>query len=171
MTDSDPRSSPTDPLDTDALVAIAEGIASGNPGAFVPPGTARRWALVAATERYAAWVIAWPAGTGLAMHDHDGSSAMVRVVSGRLRERYHAESGLRTRWLSPGDRHLLAADHVHEVINLGADEAVTVHVYSPPLADMTFRVDPEIDLRSDPAEGWPSVPDPRRDHPAFSDGP
>src|SRR6478609_3379345 len=139
--------SPITPLDVDALVDIADGVACGNPGAFVPTGDARRWALVVQTERYAAWVIAWPPGTGLAMHDHDGSNAVIRVVAGNLRERFHSPTGVRTRWLTPGDRHVLPDDHVHEVINLGEQEAVTVHVYSPPLADMTFRIDPEIDLR------------------------
>lgn len=162
-----PESSP-DTLDREALIAIVDGIAAGNPRAFVPPGAVRRWHLVAATPQYAAWVIAWPAGTGLAMHDHDGSYAAVRVVAGRLRERFHDEATVRTRWWQAGDRHLLGGDHVHEVVNLDADEAVTVHVYSPPLADTTFRIDPEIDLRNDPSSRWDGD-DPRRQHPAFSD--
>ena len=29
----------------------------------------------------------------------------------------------------------LAADHVHEVVNPTATEALSLHVYSPPLAD------------------------------------
>ncbi len=91
------------PLTANDLSAIAEGIAAGDPAAFVPAGTDRRWGIVIATEAYEAWVIAWPSGTGLAMHDHG---------------------------------------NLHEV------EAISVHVYSPPVGDMGFRVDPEIDLRT-----------------------
>ena len=34
-----------------------------------------------------------------------------------------------------------------DVNNVAAIEAVSVHVYSPPLNDLAFRDDPEIDLR------------------------
>jgi quercetin dioxygenase-like cupin family protein len=135
-------------LDSDTLSTIADGIAAGNPAEFVPAGTARRWGIIAGNESYGAWVIAWPAGTGLAMHDHSGSRAAIRVVSGRLRERFHADGSVHVRWLDPGDTHVLPDDHVHEVINLHDTEAISVHVYSPPVADMGFRIDPEIDLRA-----------------------
>jgi quercetin dioxygenase-like cupin family protein len=138
-------------LTTEELSAIADGIAAGDPGAFVPSGTDRRWGIVVATEAYEAWVIAWPSGTGLAMHDHGGARAAVRVVSGRLRERFHAGGAVQLRWLDAGQAQVLSADHVHEVINLNDTEAITVHVYSPPVGDMGFRVDPEIDLRTTPS--------------------
>ncbi len=144
-------SSATHMLTAQELSAIAEGIAAGDPAAFVPVGTDRRWGIVVATEAYEAWVIAWPNGTGLAMHDHGGARAAVRVVSGRLRERFHADGSVQLRWLDAGDEQMLSADHVHEVINLHDIEAITVHVYSPPVGDMGFRVDPEIDLRTSPA--------------------
>jgi predicted metal-dependent enzyme (double-stranded beta helix superfamily) len=104
-------------------------------------------------HEYEAWVIAWPSGTGLAMHDHDGSRAAVAVVDGALRERFKSNAGTHVRWLEVGDVHVLPHDHVHEVINLGADEAISVHVYSPPIANLGFRIDPEIDLRADRSDG------------------
>ena len=139
--------SATQPLTADELDAIAEGIAAGDPAAFVPAGTDRRWGIVIATEIYEAWVIAWPSGTGLAMHDHGGARAAVRIVTGRLRERFRADGSVQLRWLDAGAAQVLPAEHVHEVINLHDVEAVSVHVYSPPIGDMGFRVDPEIDLR------------------------
>ena len=135
-------------LDSEGSTTIAAGIAAGNPAELVPPGAGRRWGIAAATESYEAWVIAWPAGTGLAMHDHGGSRAAVRIVSGRLRERFQEGGDVHVRWLEVGDEYVLSGDHVHEVINLNDTEAISVHVYSPPVADMGFRVDPEIDLRS-----------------------
>ena len=135
------------PLDERTLATIADGLACADPAAFLPSGDGRRWAQIASTSSYSAWVIAWPGGTGLGMHDHDGSAAAVRVVSGTLRERYVQPGGIAVRWLTSPGVTLLAADHVHEVINVGADEAISVHVYSPPLADTSFRDDPEIVLR------------------------
>ena len=137
----------TDRLDDEALAMIADGLATADPTAFLHPGRRRRWAQIASNDTYSAWVIAWPAGTGLAMHDHDGSSAAVRVVSGILRERYVTGDGIAVRWLDEGSPHVLPGDHRHEVVNVGDVEAISVHVYSPPLVDTSFRDDPEIDLR------------------------
>ena len=81
------------------------------------------------------------------MHDHGGARAAVRIVTGRLRERFRADGSVQLRWLDAGAAQVLPAEHVHEVINLHDVEAVSVHVYSPPIGDMGFRVDPEIDLR------------------------
>jgi quercetin dioxygenase-like cupin family protein len=147
MTHTSHAFDPRPRLGHDALSAIAEGIASADPGALLPVGDVRRWALAARTEVYEAWVIAWPAGTGLAMHDHDGSTAAVSVVNGRLRERsVEADGAVHLRWLRPGPAVVLPHDHVHEVVNVDEAEVVSVQVYSPPMADLSFRRDPELDL-------------------------
>src|SRR6478672_10517148 len=49
-----------------------------------------------------AWLIAWPPGTGLGMHDHQGSDAVVAVLRPPLRERYVGGGAVRQRWLRPG---------------------------------------------------------------------
>jgi quercetin dioxygenase-like cupin family protein len=134
-------------LDGVVLATIAEGFAAADPAAALPAGDRRRWAPLAETEAYSAWVIAWPAGTGLGLHHHDGSSAAVHVVGGSLRERFSLGGDLVVRWLDGGSTTVLPGDHEHEVVNVGATDAVSVHVYSPPLLDMAFRDDPEIDLR------------------------
>ena len=128
------------------LVALVDRIANGDPHAVIPEGSARRWGLAYATADVEVWVIAWPPGSGLGMHDHDDSTAAVRVVDGRLRERYVADDGdVRLRWL--GDRTtVLPHDHVHEVINTGTIPAVSIHAYSPPIAEMSFRDDPTLDV-------------------------
>jgi hypothetical protein len=140
-------------LDDDALRAIADGIAGADPCALLPDGDRRRWGLVVRTPAYEAWVIAWPQGAGLAMHDHRGSRAAVSVVRGELRERFVDASrvSVQTRRLLPGVLVVLPADHIHEVANVGLIEAVSVHVYSPPCDDVDFRDDPELDLARVPA--------------------
>ncbi len=130
-------------LGVDALSAIAEGIASADPAALLPDGTTRRWALAVRTEIYEAWVIAWPAGAGDARHDGSRISRSAWWTAG---SEPSSTAGSVVRWLRPGAATVLAHDHVHEVVNVGTEEVVSVHVYSPPLADMSFRHDPDLDL-------------------------
>ena len=136
-------------LDAEELTAIVQRIGADDAAARVAPGTMRRWTLAEDTPTYQAWIIAWPAGAGLGLHDHDGSGAAIHVVAGQLRERYLTADGLVARWLGPGVTERLPHDHTHEVVNVGTIEAISVHAYSPPLLDLSFRNDPSIDLRTD----------------------
>lgn len=125
---------------TELLASIAAGLGESGAEGLVPPGTERRWALALDSDAYEAWVIAWPAGSGLEMHDHQGSAAAMYVVNGRLRERSVDENGdIAVRWLAAGDVIEMRHDHQHEVVNLDAAEVVSVHVYSPRLKDQSFR--------------------------------
>ena len=123
------------------LADIAAGLAASTSLDLLPEGTGRRYALLLETPAYEAWLIAWPSGTGLALHDHGTSEAAVEVVRGRLRERYDSHRGLQTRWLHAGDRVALPCDHVHELLNLDDTEAVSVHVYGPRLGGLGFHTD------------------------------
>lgn len=131
------------PLSAGALAVMAAGLAA-DPATAAPAGEGRRWQRLVATDAYEAWVIAWPHGTGLALHDHAGSAAGAAMVTGRLRERYLAGATLHTRWWSAGDALALPADHAHEVLSLDGTEAVSVHVYSPPLGEVRFRAEQAI---------------------------
>lgn len=132
------------------LADVAAGL--GHPGihAQLPDGQRRRWTYLVETPAYEAVVIGWPPGAGLRMHGHDGSRAAIHIVAGQLRERFvDVDGSVRMRWLDTGSTTRLDADHVHEVLNIGDVEAVSVHVYAPPLADTSFRIDQEIDLASE----------------------
>jgi hypothetical protein len=135
-----PTRSVASALSARALAAIAAGLASA-PTTSAPPGDGRRWERLVANDQYEAWVIAWPHGTGLPLHDHAGSTAGVAMVEGRLRERYLVDDALHTRWWTPGDVIALEADHAHEVFSLNGTQAVSVHVYSPPLGEVRFRAE------------------------------
>ncbi|MCU1394755.1 MAG: hypothetical protein JWM34_3183 [Ilumatobacteraceae bacterium] len=127
------------------LVAIAAGLAAAWDASQVPAGTNRRWQHLARTASYEALVIAWPQGTGLGLHDHGGSSAAVQVVAGELHEEYVGADGRQiSRLLGSGAIVELPGDHVHAVLNHGRTEAVSIHVYSPPLSDDSFRTGAEI---------------------------
>jgi quercetin dioxygenase-like cupin family protein len=102
---------------------------------MLPAGGDRRWTRLVAGSHYDAWLIAWPPGAELGMHDHRGSTAAVQVVAGVLVEHHrNGDTGaIETRRLEPGRLVTLGPDHVHAVANVGAVEALSVHVYSPPL--------------------------------------
>ena len=107
---------------------------------LLPLGSHRRWAQVALTRSYEAWIVAWPPGSGLPMHDHGGATGALRVVRGRLHEDRLARDGSISGWLEP-IRHSvpLPVDAAHAVANLDGVEAVSIHVYSPPGRPVHFR--------------------------------
>ena len=64
----------------------------------------RHYELLLRTSTYEAWLIYWPAGTGLDMHDHGGSAGAFGVVSGALDEATIDEDGLQSAAVSSADR-------------------------------------------------------------------
>jgi hypothetical protein len=111
------------------------------------PGAAevreRTWRVVAQTPDYDAWLIAWPTGGTIDLHDHGDSRGALHVISGTLVETMP--------WRDDADRLSLVrlevpagvtrdfdAGHVHDVRNEGSVAALSVHVYSPPLTSMLY---------------------------------
>jgi hypothetical protein len=82
------------------------------------------------TPLYDAWLVPWPAGSGAALHAHDGAHGAVTAIRGELRETLTSASGVQGRVVlpgapsghRPGDIHALTAD----------GPAVTLHLSSPP---------------------------------------
>jgi predicted metal-dependent enzyme (double-stranded beta helix superfamily) len=87
-----------------------------------------------------AWLICWSEDHDTGYHDHDISSGAVAVVGGRVREERLSIDGPGGRAVSrtfvAGDSFHFSAADIHRVRHAGADPAVTLHVYSPPLARM-----------------------------------
>lgn len=94
---------------------------------------------------FEAWLLGWPVGGGIELHDHGDSSGALIVVEGTLLE----TSIGRSAWLRPGSRlrHRrlpegalvsFGPDHIHDVVNGGARQALSIHAYSPRLRSMTF---------------------------------
>ncbi|HEX3815213.1 MAG TPA: cysteine dioxygenase family protein [Mycobacteriales bacterium] len=85
------------------------------------------------------WLLTWLPGQATDLHDHGGSAAAIQVVQGNLHERHADHSGrLDDHSLALGSTHWLAPDAVHDVYNVDAPPAVSIHAYSPPLRSMTF---------------------------------
>jgi hypothetical protein len=130
-------------LAAETLGVIAAGLASSVTGEELAPaaGEPRRFVRLLDGGSYEAWLIAWGPDGGLDLHDHGGSRGAVHVVRGRLTETYadgDRSGRLRTRSLPVGSSLDVPADRVHEVWNPGPGDALSVHVYSPPLTSMTF---------------------------------
>ena len=102
----------------------------------------RTWRLLAATPQFDAWVIAWPEGGRVSLHDHGASRGALAVVHGTLAETvpWRDDAGRLTlvrQDLAAGSLRSLELGHIHDVTNPGPETAVSLHVYSPPLTSMT----------------------------------
>jgi hypothetical protein len=140
-----PPSSSTDrhAVPARALADIAAGLASTARLDSLPAtaGGSRRYARLLETPRYDAWLIAWSPSSLLELHDHGGSIGAISVAMGELFETYtdlDRRHPLRSRMITANGAIAISATRVHEVWNPWPSEALSVHVYSPPLAAMTF---------------------------------
>jgi hypothetical protein len=105
---------------------------------FVVAPWQRRWRRIADTPEYDAWLIAWGASSGIDLHDHGDSTGAIHVLHGALVERSRDRANgddvpLDARKLRAGATFVVPATRVHEVRNPFRVDALSVHVYSPPL--------------------------------------
>jgi predicted metal-dependent enzyme (double-stranded beta helix superfamily) len=100
----------------------------------------RGWIRVADTADADAWLIAWSPGSSVGTHDHGGSHGAVHVLRGALVERYWEsdDPSVRVRRLKHGATMSVPPDRVHDVANNDTRLALSLHVYSPRLATMSF---------------------------------
>lgn len=130
------------------LQAMAEGLATTAlrwPG--LPGFASRRWEVLALSDTFEAWVIGWPPGGTIALHDHGDSAGAVVVAGGELVEtlvvaRPDGTVGTTVRRMTAGTSWTMPRGHVHDIVNHAALPAVSVHVYAPRLTSMThYRLD------------------------------
>lgn len=96
----------------------------------------RSWQLLADSPQLQVWLIRWPVGTSTGWHDHWGARGGFTVVSGTLTEHTRPGSFVASD-LSEGEGRSFGGSHLHDVVNEGREVAVSVHAYSPTLAQMT----------------------------------
>jgi cysteine dioxygenase len=100
--------------------------------------------LVHQGPAYQALLLCWRNGQRSPIHNHRGSNCGVKVLRGVATETVfgRAANGMilaeRSHDLPPGHICASADDDIHQVSNLqaGAEDLVTLHVYSPPLLRM-----------------------------------
>jgi hypothetical protein len=91
------------------------------------------------------WLLSWLSGQGTPLHDHGESAGAFTVVRGALTERVVASGREAVRVsgheLTAGRVRHFGSHYVHQVSNVRAEPAVSVHVYTPRLAWMnTYAV-------------------------------
>ena len=131
-------------LSPDDLLEVAEGFARSAttwPGLDEP--SERCWRTIARTDRFEAWVVAWPVGGAIELHDHGDSAGAVVVATGRLVEttlRVDADARLvaDTAPVGTSGHIVFGRGHIHDIVNEGPGPALSVHVYSPALSSMTY---------------------------------
>jgi predicted metal-dependent enzyme (double-stranded beta helix superfamily) len=96
-----------------------------------------------------AWLICWMTDHDTGFHDHDGSAGAVAVVSGAVREeRLRVGAEPLGRVVGAGGAFTFGPADIHRVLHHGAQPAVTIHAYSPPLWRMgAYEVEPDGALR------------------------
>lgn len=105
---------------------------------------------LAVGDGWEAYLITWPSGHGVELHDHGGSSGAVAVVEGELVELVARQGGragpgrLARVPLATGTVRRVSGRRIHDVVNAGPVPATSIHVYAPALSTMTFYDD---DLR------------------------
>jgi hypothetical protein len=131
------------------LLAIAEGFAVSAPAIAEIQGRGERsWVLLAVTDLFEAWAIGWPPGGKIELHDHGGSHGAVVVAGGSLTETTIRPTAagvalIGTHQIGSGEHRRFGPGYVHDLINDGETEAVSVHVYGPRLTAMSYyELDP-----------------------------
>jgi len=162
-TEAGARVSTCNALDYSSMQAIAVGLGQSAPMSthrWVTDGE-RRYTGLLRTDLYDAWLIAWRPSSLLDLHDHGGSRGVVAVVQGELAETY-ADDPLATlsrRRLASGATVAIPETRVHAVSNPGCTDALSVHVYSPPLGPMTsFESSPVGLVRARPEQALAGAP-------------
>ncbi len=106
------------------------------------PPTDRAYHLLERDASTEAWLIIWPPGGLLELHDHGESHGAFWVAEGILEERYPPRPNTTmlfgTRYHAASSGICFDGGYLHDVRNAGGQTAISVHVYSPPLVSMTY---------------------------------
>lgn len=144
-----PTASPTSP--TPFQPARIAGDLAARPSLWRPRvrfETPDRWyTRLVEAEEHEVWLLTWLPGQGTEIHDHGNSSGAFTVVQGELTERVFRAKGTThppERSLAVGDARAFGPRCVHQVVNTGNRPAVSLHVYGPALATMSYyRQEPD----------------------------
>ncbi|HEY7147558.1 MAG TPA: cysteine dioxygenase family protein [Streptosporangiaceae bacterium] len=112
---------------------------SGEWGHLVRFGAGQRWHhRLELAAGYEIWLLSWLPGQRTGFHDHGDAAGAFAVACGQLCERTvpPGQRAASSRTLATGTVRSFGSRYVHDVLNLSAGLAVSVHAYSPPLTAM-----------------------------------
>jgi len=113
--------------------------------------------LVCRTPSFELLVLCWRPGHESTIHDHAGSLNAIRVYRGELASRVFVPAAGRPAGAGPVE--LLAEERVrtgvnrggiHQIANTTDEDLVTVHVYAPPLLELTVYSTDSADVERRP---------------------
>lgn len=99
--------------------------------------TDRTGVRVLCTAEHDVWLLRWPKGSNVQPHDHGPSVGGFALVAGVLEEVRWRDGVRLSRTVRPGQPVTVERGVVHDVVGV-SHGALSVHVYSPPLREMTF---------------------------------
>jgi predicted metal-dependent enzyme (double-stranded beta helix superfamily) len=108
----------------------------------------RTYAELRRDENVAVWLICWMDDHDTGYHDHDLSAGAVAVTQGAVvEERLVLGGAPAARTAKAGEAFTFGPADIHRVSHAGAEPAVTIHAYSPPLWRMgAYEVLPSGEL-------------------------
>jgi predicted metal-dependent enzyme (double-stranded beta helix superfamily) len=111
----------------------------------------RYTALLREDDGQQVWLMTWLPGQKTDLHDHGPTTGAFTVVSGALTEQVVRSTLTGTvehrHPLRPGQSRAFGPGYVHQVVNLGPDPAVSVHVYRGERTMTGYLLDPVSGLR------------------------
>ena len=127
----------THDLDAGELLALVERLAS-EPERWrdlvAHRPDARTYEELHRDDHVGIWLICWMNDHDTGFHDHDLSAGALSVVRGAVCEERLVLGGTPSaRTLHAGESMTFTAADIHRVSHAGAEPAVTLHAYSPPL--------------------------------------
>jgi predicted metal-dependent enzyme (double-stranded beta helix superfamily) len=142
-------------LTNDQLVAVARQIAARPElwsGHVQHDPIQRTFKQLLRDEHLDVWLICWSHDHDTGFHDHDLSAGAVAVAAGSVREERlvlgRPVDAPIARTVDAGSSFDFGASDIHRVLHAGAEPAVTIHAYSPPLLRMgSYAVEPSGQLR------------------------
>jgi Cysteine dioxygenase type I len=95
------------------------------------------WRLrMAATEQVEVWLQTWTPWQGTGPHGHSGAAGAYTILLGELTGTWRSGRGKAKQAVrAAGSGASFGPDGMHSLQNRGTIEAISVHAYSPPLAD------------------------------------
>jgi len=116
--------------------------------------------LVVRDKVFEILIICWKSGQRSLIHDHRGSFGVVKVIRGILTESVFIPAlngmikAMGSREYRAGDVQVEDQSTIHQVSNLQPeqDDAISLHVYVPPLSGMNIYRLYDLDVRSVSAE-------------------
>jgi cysteine dioxygenase len=134
-------------MDRAARLGLSDELLAAH-GRFAKDDYARN--LVCRTREFELLVLCWRPGQHSTIHDHNGSLNAIKVYRGELTSRLYVPAQgsppqavgpvrqIEEQHISPGGELAgIGRDGIHQLANTTGDDLITIHLYAPPLMQLT----------------------------------